>query len=93
MTLDERMKQAGMATIDEMLAGTELDAWLSAVEVVDMESFEWWLETKYRYFLTMQAKYQLDKKEDDEMFEWILSHSALFGSVLANFRKAKKNGN
>lgn len=88
MTLDEQMKAAGMATIDEMVASLTDNPLLLQAEVVDLATFEEWLEAQYRHFLGMQARRQLEKQEDDEMFEWTLAHSALFGSVLAHYRKA-----
>lgn len=91
-TLDERMKNAGMLTIDEMIERLGANPFMLQREVHDLESFEWWLEMKYREFLSMQAKYQLDNKENDELFEWVLAHAALFGTVLAHYRKVKNNG-
>ncbi len=88
MNLDEQMKEAGMRTIDEMVASLTDNTLLLTKEVTDLESFEWWLETSYREFLSMQAERDIKKQDGDEMYEWILAHAALFGSVLAHYRQA-----
>lgn len=88
LDLAERMKAAGMQTVDQMVAGLTANPLLLQKEVVDLESFEAWLEMEYRRFVGMQAERQLQKQDDDEMFEWILAHAAVYGDVLANFRQA-----
>ena len=88
MGLDEQMKAAGMRTIDEMVASLTNNPLLLTKEVTDLESFEWWLETCYREFISMQAERDLKKQDGDDMYEWILAHASLFGSVLAHYRQA-----
>lgn len=88
MNLDEQMKEAGMLTIDEMVASLTDQPLLLQDEVVDIESFEWWLESQYRYYVEMQARRELVKQDGDDMYEWILAHASTFGSVLAHYRKA-----
>lgn len=87
-TLDVRMKAAGMQTIDEMLSSLTDEPLLLQAEVVDIQSFEGWLEMKCREFNSMQARMHLDKRLEDELYEWVLAHAALFKSVLAHYRKA-----
>jgi hypothetical protein len=89
--LDKQMKEAGMSTIDEMVASLTDNPLLLQAEVVDLATFESWLEMKTREYSKMQAIRQIKKHEDDEMFEWILAHAALFSSVLAHYRKATAN--
>jgi len=86
--LDERMIAAGMIPISEMLERNPLGKFSACAEVTDLENFEKWLKDCYREFLQMQVRMTLAKKEDDELFEWTLSHAACLGSVLANFRQA-----
>ncbi len=89
-SLDEQMRAAGMMTIDEMVAKLgSTNPLLLHAGVVDLESFETWLEMKCREYATMQAERQLEKRDDDEMFEWILAHAGTFTSVLAHYLRAK----
>lgn len=85
--LDERMKAAGMLSIQDMLEKAPLGAFSAHAGVVDLESFEEWIQMRREEFLRMQARMTLDKQED-EMFEWVLSHVAVLGEVMANFRQA-----
>jgi hypothetical protein len=36
----------------------------------------------------MQVRMELDKQQDDEMYEWVIAHTAVFTEVLCNFRAA-----
>ena len=86
--LDARLKAAGMMTIAEMLESPPLTAFHVHAGVTDLTSFERWLEMKWQSYTTQQAALQLDNREDDELFEWVVAHSAVFSSVLINFRAA-----
>jgi len=86
--LDQRMKDAGMLSIAEMMERSPLGKFSAHAGVDDLKSFEQWLMMRRKEFLTIQARMMLDKKEDDELFEWVLSHSAVLGEVAANFRQA-----
>jgi hypothetical protein len=95
-TLAERMKAAGMMTVDELLAGAPLDAFTRHAGVNSLETFAQWLEMRRREYVTMQAKRTLDKREDDDLYEWVLAHAGVFGEVHVNFKVAmaahEKNG-
>jgi hypothetical protein len=95
-TLAERMKAAGMMTVDELLAGAPLDAFTRHAGVNSLETFAQWLEMRRREYVTMQAKRTLDKREDDDLYEWVLAHAGVFGEVHVNFKAAmaahEKNG-
>lgn len=43
-TLDERMKNAGMMTIDEMLEKSSLGIFSAHAGVTDLQKFEEWLQ-------------------------------------------------
>lgn len=90
-TLAERMKAAGMMTVDEMLAGAPLDAFTRHAGVNSLEAFAQWIEMRRREYVTMQAKRTLDKREDDDLYEWVLAHAGVLGEVHVNF-KAAMNG-
>ena len=38
--------------------------------------------------ITMRARMELDKKDDTELFEWVLAHAAAFNEVRVNFNAA-----
>lgn len=86
--LAERMKAAGMMSIEQMLERSPLGRFQAHAGVTDLEKFEEWIQMRRKEFLTMQARMTLDKQEDDEMFEWVLAHCAVLGEVIANFRQA-----
>ena len=86
--LDARMKAAGMMTIPEMLENPPLTVFHVHAGVTDLASFERWLEMEWQSYMTQQAELQLDNREDDDLFEWVVAHSAVFSSVLINFRAA-----
>ena len=46
-----------------------------------MDTFKQWLEMRYKEMLEARARYTLDGKEEDDMFEWYLSHAAVLGEV------------
>jgi len=87
-TLAERMKAAGMMTVDEMLSGAPMDAFHRHAGVNSLETFAQWIEMRRREFLVMRAKRSLDKREDDELYEWVLAHSGVFSEVHINFKAA-----
>jgi hypothetical protein len=86
--LDARMKAAGMMTIAEMLESSPLSAFHVHTGVTDLASFEKWLEMKWQSYMTQQAELQLDNREDDDLFEWVVAHAAVFSTVLISFRAA-----
>lgn len=88
LSLDDRMKAAGMIPLPEMLSNIPLGKWLAHTGVTDLASFESWVKSGRTEFLRMQVNMELDKNTDDEMFEWVLAHAAVFTEVLCNFRAA-----
>jgi hypothetical protein len=86
--LDEKLRNAGMLTITQILKGTPIDAMHACSEVIDLESFNKWLSVTREEFLSMKAKLTLDKRQDNELFEWVLAHSAALQTVSINFKKA-----
>lgn len=89
-TLDKRLQAAGMIPVAELLRGAPLDGFLTHAGVHSLETFGQWLEMRRGEMLRMQARYDLgDKPMDDGLYEWITSHSAVFGEVHVNFKAAK----
>lgn len=87
-SLDDRMKAAGMMSIESMLEKSALGRFSAHAGVTDLESFEAWIQERRASFLKMQARMTLDGEEKDELFEWVLAHNAVLGEVIANFRQA-----
>jgi len=86
--LDSRMREAGMMPLSEMLVSIPLGKWLTHTGVNDMNSFEAWLNMRREEMLRMQVTMELDKREDDELYEWVIAHAAVFTEVICNFRAA-----
>lgn len=88
-TLADRMRAAGMLTIDEMMNKTPLDGFIRHAGVHDLDSYGQWLDMKCRDFLTMQAKRELNKDPEDDMYEWVIAHAAAFQEARINFNAAR----
>jgi hypothetical protein len=86
--LDLRMREAGMTPLSEMLASIPLGKWLTHTSVKDMKSFEAWICMRREEMLRMQVRMELDNRKDDELYEWVIAHAAVFTEVLCNFRAA-----
>lgn len=89
-SLADRMRAAGMLTIDEMLSGAPLDGFIRHAGVCDLETYKQWLDMKCREFLSMQAARELEKREDDDLYEWVLAHAAAFQEARINLRAAMR---
>jgi len=89
-SLDERMIEAGMIPVSEILKGRPIDKFMHHTGVVDIDTFGQWLEMRYSEMLRMQARMKLEGREEDELYEWVMSHCASLGEVRVNFREATK---
>src|SRR3546814_463884 len=88
--LDAKTKAADMIPLSELLSGdTPLSKWEAHAGVRDIASFGKWLAMKHREYMRMRVAYELgDKDKADELYEWVLAHTAAYGEVAANFRAA-----
>lgn len=86
--LAARMRAAGMLTIDEMLSGAPLDKFIRHAGVHDLETYGQWLDMKCREFLTMQARRDMNKAPEDDLYEWVVAHAAVFQEARINFNVA-----
>lgn len=87
--LDERMRAAGMLSAAELIAGAPLDAFMKHAGVNDLETFGQWLEMRRGECLRMQGRYDLGERDkSDDMYEWTVAHSAVFGEAHVNFKDA-----
>ncbi|HBP4949408.1 hypothetical protein ACM73L_31420 [Pseudomonas aeruginosa] len=90
--LDERLEAAGMLTVAQILAGAPLDAFIRHAGVHDLASFGQWLEMRRAESVRLQARFALEKRDDDELYEWVIAHAAAFSEVAINFRAASNAG-
>ncbi|MBG0678288.1 hypothetical protein [Enterobacter bugandensis] len=67
--IDARMKNAGMLSATEIIAGQPIDAFMKHAGVVDLASLLKWAEMRRAEFLRMQAKYVLGDNPKDDMYE------------------------
>lgn len=86
--LAERMKAAGMLSIEEILAGNLMGDFSTHVGVTDIPSLLEWAEKKHEAFLKMRLKYEVGMSEKDDLYEWVFAHSAAFGTIVDHMRKA-----
>jgi hypothetical protein len=88
MTLDDELKSAGLLTVSELMNGQPIDGWVANKETTDLSKFSDWLDMRTKEMLSMKARMVLDKKEDGELFEWVLAHCAVLQEVRINFNAA-----
>jgi len=86
--LDERMKAAGMMSVSDMLENNALGKYSAHAGVNSLEAFDSWLKLKHEEFIRLHARIELDKETDGDLYEWVIAHAAVLGSVRANFRQA-----
>ena len=86
--LAEKMKEAGMLPIEEILAGNLMGKFSTHVGVTDLPSLLWWVESKNEEYLRMRLRYEVGDKPKDDMYEWVFAHSAAFSTIVDHMRKA-----
>jgi hypothetical protein len=90
--IDDALIAKGMIPMSSILKESPIEAFMGHVGVDSMVYFERWLtmrlnETiKYKSMMIAKAG---GPPEDDEMFEWAMSHAAVYQEVMVNFRNAK----
>ena len=92
MTLNEELKAAGLLSISELMNGQPTDAFQVHAGVNDLASFKQWLDMRTEEMLKMKARMMLDKREDSDLYEWVLSHCAVFNEVRVNLNAAVTSG-
>jgi hypothetical protein len=89
--LDARMKAAGMIPFSSLMSNKQpVDHFMAHTGVRDHASFESWLTMRYESMLRMQLAYTLGDTPKDEMYEWVVAHTATFHEVLVNWRAMKE---
>ena len=88
MDIDEELKAAGLLTVSELMAGQPIDGFKVHAGVESLETFLAWLDMRTKEIMSMRARLTLDDRENEELFEWVLAHSAAFQEVRTNLRAA-----
>lgn len=90
--LNERMAALGMVPLDKLLSVPPTPFSVHAA-MKDMDSFVWWVNSKNREYTTMRLRYEIWKREkNDDLYEWVFAHSAVFGAIADNLRAALEAG-
>lgn len=86
--LDARMKDAGMIPLSEMLnSHGPMEKWMRHANVKTFDDFVQWVSLKQREYMTMWMRYELgDKDKNDDLFEWVFAHAAVFDGVATQLR-------
>jgi hypothetical protein len=87
--IDDELKAAGMLTVSELMQGQPADGFITHAGVNSFDTFGEWLDMRAQEMMELKARMMLDKKEDSELFEWVLSHCAILHEVRVNFKAAK----
>lgn len=85
--LAEKMKAKGMLSIEEILAGNLMGVYSTHKAVTDLEGLLWWVESKHKEYLKMRLRYEVGGKERDDLYEWVLAHCGVFGTIADHMRK------
>lgn len=89
--LDIKMKDLGMIPLSKMLNTNPMGIYGTHKNVNNLVQFEQWLNMRFEEMMKLKVSMILNKKEDDEMYEWVLSHAAVLGEIKSQFN-ACKNG-
>ena len=89
--LDEQLQAAGMITLSECLKTNPLGEYAVHKGVDNLERFEKWLDMRFTEMMKMKTRMLLAKKEDDELYEWVLAHAAVLGEIRSQFNACKSN--
>ncbi|MFL1449212.1 hypothetical protein ACI77O_12525 [Pseudomonas tritici] len=86
--LEVRMQAAGMFSVVQLLTGAPMDVFIKHTGVNDLPSFLEWTKTRRGEFLKLQARLELADRQKDDLYEWVISHCAVFSEVMINLRAA-----
>lgn len=86
--LDERMKANGMFSVAQMLKGVPMDMFNKHAGVHDLDTFVEWVEMKRSEYIRLHARYELADRPEDDLYEWVLAHNAIFAAVHVNLKAA-----
>lgn len=89
VALDKEMTALGMIPLSEMMDSNPMGKFTLHKGVDNLDLFGEWLDMRYTSMMKMKCRFILDKKEDDELYEWVLSHAAVLGEIRAQFNACK----
>jgi hypothetical protein len=93
---DDALISKGMIPISSILKSSPIESFMKHVGIDSVEYFERWLDMRLKE--TMKYKSMILAKEgevpeDHEMFEWAVSHAAVYQEVMVNFKNAVSTKN
>lgn len=86
--LDGRLRAAGMFSVADLMSGVPIDAFLSHAGMRDIKSFSEWVEMRCGEYLRLKAYREIEGRTNDDMYEWIEAHAAVFREVHVNLKAA-----
>ena len=89
MNIDEKLKKAGLLTVDEIMSGQQLDGFIKDVGVKNLVTFKQWLDSRVEEMLKLKVRLIINK-DDPELLEWVSAHCAAFYEVRVNLNAAYK---
>lgn len=90
--VDAKLRAAGMLSVADLLKGAPLDAFIRHAGVCDFDTLLQWAEMRRGECLRMLARYDLGEKDKgDDLYEWIVAHSAVFTELHVNIRAAAES--
>lgn len=85
--INEALIARGMYTVAELLNGElPTDSYKISRDVTDYDSFTAWLEAQLKQYTIMRLKYETGFEKQDDMYEWVFSHSAVYKDVILNWK-------
>lgn len=85
--INEALIARGMYTVAELLNGElPTDSYKISRDVTDYDSFTAWLEAQAKQYTIMRLRYETGFEKQDDMYEWVFSHSAAYKDVILNWK-------
>ncbi len=92
--LDAALARLGMIPLTTMLKRPEqLMPFHGHKGVDNLVQFEKWLTMRHKECLKMKTRFIVEGKGSDDMYEWVLAHSAAFTEAMINFKQADLGSN
>lgn len=88
-TLEQVMERAGMIPLQDLLGGKDpISLRFVHTGIRNVRDFLEYAQKQHSQFELQRLLYELGGKEKDDMYEWMLSHAAVWKSVVLNLRAA-----
>jgi hypothetical protein len=89
--LDKQLKDAGMLSVSELMNGSPIDGFQVHSGMNNLSKFSDWLDMRTKEMMRMKAGMELNKTDNNDLYEWVLSHVAVLNEVRVNFNAATKS--